>query len=353
MRLSMINCIQQIGVGVPDIDRAFRWFRKTFRMDVPVFDDEGEPVYMVHYMGGKLQRRHAILAANLQGGSGFEIWQYLSRKPKPPASPLKLGDLGINIVKVKAPDTTQAFNALKERKATIPGKILGSPSGKAHFFVEDPFGNLYQIIEDEHWFKRSRWITGGPCGCIIGVSDIDRSKRLYEDILGYKKVVYDEVSRFDDFASLPGGEEQMRRVLLIPSEEPKGLFSRLIGPGQIELVQCMSRKPKKIFEGRYWGDLGFIHICFDIHDMQGLKTVCEKKGFPFTADSSDAFDMGDASGHFSYIEDPDGTLIEFVETYKIPIIKKIGWYLDLKKRDPEKPLPDWMIKLLGLGRVKD
>ena len=83
--------------------------------------------------------------------------------------------------------------------------------------------------------------------------------------------------------------------------------------------------------------------------MQGLKTLCNDKGFPFTADSSDAFDMGDASGHFSYIEDPDGTLIEFVETYKIPIIKKIGWYLDLKKRDPEKLLPDWMIGLLGLG----
>ena len=131
--------------------------------------------------------------------------------------------------------------------------------------------------------------------------------------------MYDEVGRFDDFTALPGGEEQMRRVLLIPGEEPKGLFSRLIGPGQIELLQLLSRKPKKIFEGRYWGDLGFIHLCFDIHDMQGLKTICDKKGFPFTADSSEAFDMGDASGHFSYIEDPDGTLIEFVETYKIPI----------------------------------
>jgi len=34
--------------------------------------------------------------------------------------------------------------------------------------------------------------------------------------------------------------------------------------------------------------------------------------------------MGEASGHFAYVEDPDGTLIEFVETHKIPIIKKLG-----------------------------
>jgi hypothetical protein len=71
-------------------------------------------------------------------------------------------------------------------------------------------------------------------------------------------------------------------------------------------------------------------------------------------DSSGSFDMGEAAGYFSYIEDPDGTLIEFVETHKIPILKKIGWYLDLRKRsNPEKPLPRWMLKTLGLGRVKD
>ena len=61
--------------------------------------------------------------------------------------------------------------------------------------------------------------------------------------------------------------------------------------------------------------------------------------------------MGEASGHFSYIEDPDGTLIEFVETYKIPVIKKIGWYLSLEKRDPKKPLPTWLLKMLLLGQA--
>ena len=46
-----------------------------------------------------------------------------------------------------------------------------------------------------------------------------------------------------------------------------------------------------------------------------------------TADSAskqqsdaESFTMGDAGGHFTYIEDPDGYLIEFVETHKIPII---------------------------------
>ncbi|MBT5529964.1 MAG: VOC family protein, partial [Cytophagia bacterium] len=57
--------------------------------------------------------------------------------------------------------------------------------------------------------------------------------------------------------------------------------------------------------------------------------------------------------HFSYIEDPDGALIEFVETHKVPIMKKLGWYLDLRKRNPEQDLPKWMINALRFSRVKD
>ena len=127
----------------------------------------------------------------------------------------------------------------------------------------------------------------------------------------------------------------------------------MLGESVIELVQALDRTPKKIFEGRFWGDLGFIHLCFDINGMAEMKQLCESKGHNFTVDSANSFDMGEAAGHFTYIEDPDGTLIEFVETHKIPILKKIGWYLDLTKRNPAKPLPNLLIRALGLNRVKD
>jgi len=119
----------------------------------------------------------------------------------------------------------------------------------------------------------------------------------------------------------------------------------------MELVQTLDRQPRKIFENRFWGDQGFIHLCFDISNQGAMKKLCADKGFPYTVDSGDKFDMGDAAGHFSYIEDPDGALIEFVETKKIPVLKKIGWYLDLKKRDAQKPLPNWMLKAMRFNRV--
>jgi len=33
-------------------------------------------------------------------------------------------------------------------------------------------------------------------------------------------------------------------------------------------------------------------------------------------------------------------------------MKKIGWYINLKKRDPEKSLPTWMLKAMKMSRVK-
>jgi hypothetical protein len=90
-----------------------------------------------------------------------------------------------------------------------------------------------------------------------------------------------------------------------------------------------------------------------------LKEKCKAKGFPFTVDSQaemegSSFDMGEAAGHFSYVEDPDGTLIEFVETHKIPILKKFGIYLNLDKRkNKERPVADRVLRLLKYMRVSD
>lgn len=348
----IISGIQQIGIGIPDVHEAWAWYRKAFGMDLPMFDEAAEANLMLPYTGGEPRQRHAILAVNLHGGGGMEIWQYTSRTPEGPAFEPQLGDLGIYITKIKSPDVSIAYQHIKTQELEVLGEMQHDPLGNPHFFVKDPYGNLFQVESGKEWFMEGG-VTGGPAGCMIGVTDIEKARKLYSDILGYDSVVYEREGRFSDFNLLPGGEGNFHRVLLKHSEARKGSFSKLFGPSQIELVVAKDRAPKKIFENRMWGDLGFIHLCFDISGMAELKATCEKNGFPFTVDSSDSFDMGEAAGHFSYIEDPDGTLIEFVETHKIPIMKKVGWYLDLRKRNREKPLPNWMLKALRFNRVKE
>ncbi|MEO6884521.1 MAG: VOC family protein [Bacteroidia bacterium] len=346
--------IQQIGIGVPNVKEAFKWYRQTFGMDIPIFEEAAEAKLMLPYTGGKTQARHAILAINLKGGGGFEIWQYTSRKAESATFDLQLGDYGIFCTRIKTIDVKGSYENYKSKNIDLVSEILKDPAGNEHFFMRDPFGNLFQVVKGWDWLSisKGKQLTGGSAGCMIGVSDIDKARKLYSDVLGYNEVVYDEEGVFDDFNCLPSGKNKVRRVLLKHGGLRKGSFSRLLGASQIELVKIYDRTPQKIFVNRFWGDLGFIHLCFDITGMANLEKECTEKGFPFTVDSANSFDMGEAAGHFSYIEDPDGTLIEFVETHKIPILKKIGWYLNLQKRNPEKSLPMWLLKSLSLNRVR-
>lgn len=358
MKKPIISGIQQIGIGVSEVYEGWKWYRRHFGMDIPMFDEAAEAALMLPYTGGQPRSRHAILALNKQGGGGMEIWQYTSRTPEGPKFEPQLGDLGIYVAKVKSRNVSKTFQFLKQKGANVISDIVTDPSGQEHFFVKDPFGNIFNVVPSDNWFSSSNFSTGGMYGCTIGVSDIDNSLNLYRDVLGYDQVVYDKTGNFDDLKSLPSGEGNFRRILLRHSvEQRKGAFSKMLGTSEIELIQATDRAVNKIFKDRLWGDLGYIHLCFDVNGMADLKKLCASKGFPFTVDScpddTPSFDMGDAAGHFTYIEDPDGTLIEFVETHKIPLMKKFNWFLDLRKRDPEKPLPNWMLKTLALNRVKD
>jgi len=347
-----------MGVGVMNLHEAWEWYRKFFGMDVPIFEEEAEAKLMLPYTGGKPRIRHAVLAMNLQSGGGFEIWQYKGRKPKDIKSEIHAGDLGIFACKMKVKNINDALNHYSHKGARVLGKPSKDPRGRNTFFLKDPYNNLFQFVEANDWFLNEKKVNGGAYGAVIGVTDIEKSLKVYSDILGYDKILYDKTDVFSDFNNLPGGNNKFRRVLLTQSTPFRGAFSRLFGNSFIELISVRDRKPARIFEDRYWGDPGFIHLCYDINGMDQLKEYCQKEGYGFTVDSKhshdvNGFDMGEAAGHFAYIEDPDGTLIEFVETLKIPIMKKLGWYINLSKRNPKKNLPAWILKMLRYSRIKD
>lgn len=344
----LISGIQQIGIGNADVYGTWNWYNKNLGMDIPVFDEAAEAALMLPYTGGKPRSRHAILALNLNGGGGAEIWQYTTRKAQAPKFKIQAGDLGIYIAKFKTRDISVAHNSLSSENEV--SEIQTDPQGSAHFYMKDLNGNLIEVISSSSWFSKTKATCGGVAGAVIGVKDMVKSVDFYTNILGYDQVVYDKKGSFKDF-SFFDKDQEFRRVLLRHSEKRQGPFSQLLGDSEIELIQTTSREPRRIFEDRLWGDPGYIHLCFDIKGMDALRGKCLAHKCGFTVDSGD-FDMGEAAGQFAYVEDPDGTLIEFVETQKLPILKKVGWYLDLRKRNPKKPLPKWMLKSMGLNRKK-
>jgi len=333
--------IQQVGVGVENLDEAWNWYAKHFGMDLPIFNDAAEATLMSEYTGGEPQKRKAVLAMNLQGGGGFEVWQFTSRTPSASKSPLKEGDLGINSVQMRCLDVHKAKAYFDQLSTISCSEIKKNDLGKSYFVLIDPFSNSFKIIEDNYEFMQTKSLVGGVMGATIGVSNIEKSLKLYTEALNYEVVQAKQL-----------GEDGLERIWLAPKDRKTSAFSQLLGPTQLELVCDPKNGRTQIFKGRYWGDLGFIHICFDVQNMNSLRKKAKDLGHEFVVDSENSFDMGEAAGQFAYVQDEDDTLIELVETHKVPILKKLGWYIHLKDKKNQKPLPRIIFKILGMKRLK-
>jgi catechol 2,3-dioxygenase-like lactoylglutathione lyase family enzyme len=350
-----INGIQHIGVGVPDHAASWKWYRKFLGMDIALFNGEAEAPLMKIYTKGLVINKRAAMILNLHGGCAMEVVSPVSFTATHAKTPFELGDLGIFITQVKANNVRAAHKWFKESGADVNGEIQTTVNGGDTFYVRDPNGLNFQVISGSGWYLTPKHATGGTVGCTVGVSNIEKSMALYSDILGYDKVVFDKTGVFDDWKNtMPGGGKKFRRVLLTQSAAPGGGFAKVMGSTFIELAQAIDYTPKKIYADRMWGDTGFVHLGFDVRGMKAIGEDLAKAGFGFTCDTKNTLDMGGTTRvHCTYIEDPDGTLIEMIEVYKIPIVEKLGIFLNVEKRDPLKPLPDYMLKALRFSRVRD
>ena len=110
-----INGIQQVGVGTENFNKSWNWLIEMFGADLKILEDDTVAERMLPYTGGQPQQRHASINANLQGGGGFEIWQYSKRKPVPVGFEISVGDLGVFAAKVHCRDIAAFHKEISSR----------------------------------------------------------------------------------------------------------------------------------------------------------------------------------------------------------------------------------------------
>src|SRR5690606_3824711 len=126
----------------------------------------------------------------------------------------------------------------------VLGAVKRNPAGAEHFFLKDYLDNLWEVTEHKEVFRHEQSVTGGICGVVIGVENMEESLKVYGELLQYDKTIYDMTDTFSDLGSLPGGKGKFRRLMLEHSDTRSGAFSPFFGSSCIELVQSLDMKPR-------------------------------------------------------------------------------------------------------------
>lgn len=318
---------QQVGIGVTNIQAAVKWYATVLLADIKVLEDNNPATYMAPYMGNQPRQKTAIILMNQHGGGGFELWQHTEHKPTS-GPEVTRGDLGINCVVIYTSGLEKAKAHFRHHQ--VPIKTIDDKTIE----ITDPFGNAIRIAEKS---LADKTLLTGVHECLVGVSSTQKA------ISFYRSFGFEVANQYR--------EKTLQITTLNCANRATGRLGTFLGECKIQLLERTEGNPKKIYDNRFWGDPGYIHLCFDVYNLKSWVMHFDQVS-PFTVLSNPDFTMGQAQGHWGYLEDPDGTLIEMVEAHYVPIIKKLGLSINLRKRSPLKPLPNWLIKAMRLKKVR-
>jgi catechol 2,3-dioxygenase-like lactoylglutathione lyase family enzyme len=320
----MINGIQHVGIGVRDRERSFHFYNNALGFSVPMSKSTDNCSGMLPLLG-KDEIRNVIIALNPRGGALVEIFQYVSREPASIPEEVDFTYNGYLFYGLKVRNLQGALDIVTRHG----GQAVAGPSpfsplddrGWKTAVFRDPDGIFGVMLE----YPGSTVGTGGGRPRIggieyvaVGVSDLDRSVDFYRSILGYDHMLYRHQGKAPEWQEMFGGRN-MKRALLRRSSPPQGLFKHFLRGGMIELIQVEGNTGRHNFEGRKWGDIGFMELCFDVDDIGRTMQHINARGVP-TAVPTHSQSMGlNTYASFGYIRDPDRSLLEFADIKSLPV----------------------------------
>jgi len=142
----------------------------------------------------------------------------------------------------------------------------------------------------------------------VGVSDMDASVRFYAG-LGFVDVVFDHTGELGGLAAVTGHPSTRARVVYLRSATPT-----VLGRSGIKLVQIMDRPQPPLPDGFAYGEPGVCEVCIHVKDYEEFHRGLVESGHTVLMEPNDQIlEPYDTHCGLSYVEDPDGAKIEFIE----------------------------------------
>jgi catechol 2,3-dioxygenase-like lactoylglutathione lyase family enzyme len=139
----------------------------------------------------------------------------------------------------------------------------------------------------------------------IIVSNLDRSRRFYTEILGLEILMETDID-----------EAQFASGVGIPGAKVRGIFLQVPGtPTVIEMFEYTGpQKSKPIPKDWLPSDIGVGHIAFEVNDLDAAYEKLRTQGVSFVSSPvtipSSHKDVGGV--RFCYFKDPDDTILELI-----------------------------------------
>ncbi len=135
------------------------------------------------------------------------------------------------------------------------------------------------------------------------VSDLDRSMRFYEDILGLKPLYSPPKES--------SGEELSKAVNLPDTRMRFVMYEVNHGTTKLEVIQYLS--PKGRPNDRRNCDQGVMHLAFKVSNLEKTYSELKSKGVRFNSRPNKVESGPEKGLRWVYFTDPDGVTIELVE----------------------------------------
>lgn len=150
----------------------------------------------------------------------------------------------------------------------------------------------------------------------VGVSDMDASLAFYAG-LGFVDVAFDYTGPLDGLSAVTGHESTSARVVYLRSATPT-----VLGRSGIKLVQITDRPQPPLPDGFAYGEPGICEVCIHVQGYEVFHEELVAHGHTVLMDPNDQTlePYGTQCG-LSYVEDPDGAKIEFIEWRSL----EAGW----------------------------
>ena len=137
------------------------------------------------------------------------------------------------------------------------------------------------------------------------VSDIERSRRFYSDVLGFQTVF--EID-FDDASTA--------KVMGLARCEFKGIFMMRDGM-RIELIAFTDPPPDRTVRKRRSNDIGHSHLSFYVTSLDETLRELRAQGVPIDEETRQVLPSGIEC---CVVRDPDGFPIEIVQTPTLALL---------------------------------